>query len=110
MLHTASNANLIKGFRPSNGAQEISRLQFADDTLFFCDANETQILNIKVIIFCFEAVSGLRINFFKSETIGVRVNENRLAMLADIFGCKVGSLPFSYLGLPLCHGTPTKIL
>lgn len=89
----ASNANLIKGFRPSNGAQEISRLQFADDTLFFCDANEMQILNIKVILLCFSAVSGLRINFLKSGMIGVRVNEDRLAMLTDIFGCKVGSPP-----------------
>lgn len=92
MLHAASNSKLMKGFRPSHGAEEISHLQFADDTLLFCDANETQICNIKAILLCFEAVSGLRVNFFKSEMIGVRVNEDRLAMFADLFGCKVGSL------------------
>ena len=36
-------------------------------------------------------MSGLRLNF-KSAIIGVRVNEDRLAMFADLFGCKVGSL------------------
>lgn len=40
-------------------------------TLLFYDANEMQLLNIKEIVLCFEAVSGLRINFFKSEMIGV---------------------------------------
>lgn len=31
-------------------------------------------------------------------------------MLADIFECKAGSFPSTYLGLSLCHGTPTKSL
>ena len=108
MLHAACNANLIKGFRPSRGAEEISHLQFPVDTLLFCDANETQICNIKAILMCFEAVSGLRVNFFQSEMIGVRVDEDRLAILADLFGCRAGSLPSSYLGLPLCHSSASK--
>lgn len=55
-------------------------------------------------------MSGLRVNFFKSEMIGVRVNEDRLKMLANLFECKDGSLPSSYLGLPLCCGEASKSL
>lgn len=57
---------------------------------------------------CFEAVSGLKVNFFKSELIGVRVDKEKVADLADIMGCKVGALSASYLGLPLC--APSKCL
>ena len=109
MLQAANNANLIKGFCPANDDQVISHLQFTD-TLLFCDTNEFQLLNVKAILLCLEAVSGLRVNFFKSEMIGVRVEDTHLASLADILGCKVGSLPSSYLGLPLCIEVASKAL
>lgn len=48
----------------------------------------------------FEAISGLKINLEKSELILVgRVPI--MEELVDILGCKVGSLPSKYLGLPL---------
>ena len=48
----------------------------------------------------FEAISGWRINLDKSEILPVGRVEN-LEALALEFGCKVGRLPTSYLGLPL---------
>ena len=53
----------------------------------------------------FEAVLGLRINLEKSELILVGRVEN-IDDLAMEFGCRVGSLPSTYLGLPL--GAPLK--
>ena len=55
----------------------------------------------------FEAMSGLRINLSKSEIIpiGLVVNEEELAIE---LGCRVRSIPISYLGLPL--GAPHKVL
>ena len=41
--------------------------QFTDDTLIFCEVEEDQIINIKAILLCFKVVSGLKINFLKSE-------------------------------------------
>eukprot|EP00268_Persea_americana_P008169 TRINITY_DN13144_c0_g1_i12.p1 TRINITY_DN13144_c0_g1~~TRINITY_DN13144_c0_g1_i12.p1 ORF type:complete len:489 (+),score=85.97 TRINITY_DN13144_c0_g1_i12:613-2079(+) len=110
MLHAGVNANLFEGFRPANTILEISHLQFADDTLLFCNADEDQLRNVKAILFYFEAVSGLRVNFFKSELIGIKVNEDHLNRLANIFGCKAVTLPSTYLGLPLCGGTSTNSL
>ena len=48
----------------------------------------------------FEAVSGLRINLNKSEIIPIGPVVN-VEELASELGCEVGSLPMSYLGLPL---------
>lgn len=48
-----------------------SHLQFADDTSIFGGADSDNFFNVKVILLCFEAVLGLKVNFFKSELIGV---------------------------------------
>ena len=48
----------------------------------------------------FEAMAGLKINLAKSEIIPVG-NVPNLEELASELGCKIGSLPTSYLGLPL---------
>ena len=52
------------------------------------------------LLMWFEVISGLRINLDKSEILPVGKVEN-LEALALEFGCKVGRLPTSYLGLPL---------
>lgn len=48
----------------------------------------------------FEAMSRLRINLEKSEFLPVGRVEN-IKELAHEFGCKVGTLPSTYLGFPL---------
>lgn len=67
----AMDANLISGFCPAPSAPSVSHLQFADDTIIFFEAFEEQVKNVKAIMLCFEAVFGLKVNFFKSELIGV---------------------------------------
>ncbi len=49
---------------------------------------------------CFEASTGLKVNLAKSEIVPVGEVEN-LRVLADILCCRIGSLPMSYLGMPL---------
>ncbi|RVW24229.1 LINE-1 reverse transcriptase-like [Vitis vinifera] len=78
----------------------VSHLLFADDTLVFCGASKVQLLHLNWILMWFEAMSGLRINLDKSELIPVGC-VNNVEELAAAIGCKVGSLPTSYLGLPL---------
>lgn len=55
-------------------------------------------------------MSVLELMFLKSEIIGIRVNEGWLEVLADFLRCKAGSLPTSYLGLPLGNGAAYKTL
>lgn len=91
---------LIPGFLVGNGECRVSHLQFADDTMIFCDANVRQLDFLRCILNCFEAVFGLNVNLAKSELFQVGEILN-LESLAWILGCKIGSLPTSYLGLPL---------
>lgn len=67
--------------------------------LFFHEASEEEIKNVKVILICYEAVSDLKINFYKSELIGIEVEEVLMHLYAEVLGCKVGSLHATYLGL-----------
>ena len=112
MITTAGEANLLSGFKPAASAPTITHLQFADDTLLFCEPQEDQIKNIIAILRCYEAISGLglKVNFFKSALFGVFVEDSLLERLTQLMGCNSGSLPSSYLGLPLSEGRVPKSL
>jgi hypothetical protein len=45
----------------------ISILQYADDTILFMEHNLQQAVNMKLLLCAFEKLSGLKINFHKSE-------------------------------------------
>jgi hypothetical protein len=78
----------------------VSHLSFADDTLIFCDPIVDQIRDLRCLLLCFEAASGLRINLSKSEMVPVG-EVGDVEELANILECGVASLPLKYLGLPL---------
>lgn len=53
-----------------SGSISISHLLLANDTmLFFGASSRDQILHIQAILMCFEAVSGLKVNFSKIELV-----------------------------------------
>ena len=103
LLKKAKVGGFLLGWRVSgrNGdGVDISHLLFVDDTLVLCKLNQDQLTYFNWLLMCFEAISGLNINLEKSELIPVGMVEN-VEGLALEFGCKVGALPSSYLGLPL---------
>ena len=78
----------------------VSHLFFEDDMLIFCEADLDHIMILRMILIWFEAVSGLKINLGKSEIVPVGVVHN-IDLFLVVLGCKQGSLPMKYLGLPL---------
>jgi hypothetical protein len=54
----------------------------------------------------FSLSTGLKINFNKSMMVPINVLDEKLDILAVTFGCSKGSLPFTYLGLPLSIDRP----
>jgi hypothetical protein len=47
----------------------LTHLQYADDTIIFLSLDEQTILNAKFLLYCFEDMSGLKINYQKSEVL-----------------------------------------
>jgi hypothetical protein len=58
---------------------------------------------MKLLLCAFEQLSGLKINFHKSELFCYGVAKANQIEYAQIFGCNVGSFPFRYLGIPMHH-------
>ncbi|GKV48453.1 hypothetical protein SLEP1_g55266 [Rubroshorea leprosula] len=98
LMQSATEKNLYRGVRIGNGNLLVSHLQFADDTLFFGEASEENIQAIKSIMRTFELASGLKINFGKSQIMGVGTEEGWKERMAYRLCCKAGDLPFKYLG------------
>ncbi|RVW95287.1 Transposon TX1 uncharacterized 149 kDa protein [Vitis vinifera] len=102
-LKRAVEGGYLSGCRVKGRSEEgvlISHLLFADDTLVFCKPSQDHLTYLSWLLMWFEAASGLRINLEKSELIPVGRVEN-MDDLAWEFGCKAGSLPSTYLGMPL---------
>ena len=82
----------------------VSHLQYADDTIILVELDNACIANLKFILLCFEAVSGLKINFAKSEVMVTGVDRAEALRVARLLNCSLGSFPFKYLGLPISPG------
>jgi hypothetical protein len=91
-------------FRPflvGGGNAPVSLLQYADDTLCIGEATIDNLWVLKATLRGFELASGLKVNFWKSCIIGVNVSEEFLGMASQFLNCRLGSVPFKYLGLPV---------
>ena len=65
------------------------------------ECDDTSITNMKFLLYCFEWMSGLKINYHKSEVYVFGVAESRQTTIANMLNCKLGTLPLKYLGLPI---------
>ena len=111
MMKRVEGTGLLRGFKADGrrgGRVCVLHLLFVDDTILFCNANEEQILHVRMLLLCFQAVTGLKINALKSEMVPIGEVPN-VHVLAEILGCRIGSLPMAYFGMPLgaSHKSPT---
>jgi hypothetical protein len=67
LIHRAKSKGQTKGVIPNLTHDGLSILQYTDDTILFMVHNIDQAWNIKLLLSAFEQMSGLKINFHKSE-------------------------------------------
>ena len=73
---------------------------FEDDMILFCDADVEQILHVWMLLLCFQAVTGSKVNVLKSEMVPIG-EVHYVHALVEILSCRIESLPMTYLGMPL---------
>lgn len=83
--------------------QGILSLQYAHDTFLLLHKNLGMTTNLKRIIPCFQLMSGIRINYDKSEMVPMNLEDHEVESLVGIFHCPVRAFPINYLGISLHH-------
>jgi hypothetical protein len=101
MIHKAQEASLIVGLVPHLIEKGVAIMQYADDTILLIQEELTQVTHLKLILYMFEAMSGLKTNFDKSEIMMVLEDQEKSLFYAEMFGCQVGDWPAKYLGVPV---------
>ena len=84
-------------------------LQYADDTVLCFEHDIEKAVNIKLVLYLFELMSGLKINYDKSEVFVIGGDNETDRIYAEMFGCRVGTLPMRYLGVPVTYSALKNI-
>lgn len=80
---------------------QVSHLQFVDDTICFIKDSKEQVIHLKYILKIYETISGLMVNFSKSNLAEIGVDEGVVCWYAQLLGCRVEHWPLNYLWMPL---------
>jgi len=102
MIQQAQNNDLIQGLVPDYVDKGIAILQYADDTILCLQDEDDTAQNMKLLLYLYEQLSGLKINFEKSEVLMISQDEGKSLRYAELFNCAVGQWPMKYLGVPVC--------
>jgi hypothetical protein len=101
LIERAKQEGQIAGVIPHLVDGGLSILQYADDTIIFMEHDIEKARNLKLILLAFEQLSGLKINFHKSELYCFGEAKNEIQQYTELFGCEQGQFPMTYLGIPI---------
>jgi hypothetical protein len=101
IINKAHSIGLLGLPLPNRDVNHFPIVQYADDTLLFMQADARQLLCLKALLQSFADSTGLKVNYHKSCLVPINVAESKIPHLIGVFGCSLGAMPFTYLGLPL---------
>ena len=101
LINRAKEDGQFDGLIPHLVEGGLSILQYADDTILFLDHDFAKASNLRLLLAAFEQVSGLKINYHKSEFSCFGHAEDQKDSYLQLFGCRSGIYPFRYLGIPM---------
>jgi hypothetical protein len=101
IINKVYHMNILKHPLSKDYGQDYSIVQYADDTLLILPADARQLLTVKGFLRSFTDSTELRVNFSKSFLVPSNMDDDRATHLPNTIGCSVGTLLFTYLGIPL---------
>lgn len=99
---------LISGWRWNGGLPSQSHLQFVDDTTLMGLASIREATNMCKVLDVYLNASGQLINEEKSSIFFFNTPEAMQRRIAHILRFQIGSLPVTYLGIPISVGRPHR--
>jgi hypothetical protein len=99
LIERAKSDGQIEGVTPHLVDGGLLILQYADDTILFMEYDLEKAQNLKLILAAFEQLSGLKINFHKSELFYFGEAQDSVADYVELFGSGQGQFPIRYLGI-----------
>jgi hypothetical protein len=113
IINKARQQDLLKLPLAANCGQDFPIVQYADDTLLIMEACPRQLFFLRAVLNSFATSTGLKVNYNKSSMYPINVCLAKMEILARTLNCQTGSMPFTYLGVPLglskpkiCHFLP----
>lgn len=100
IVNKAASIGLLRRPIPQPG-EEFPIIQYLHNTLLILEADARQLFFLKGILQSFLDSTGLKVNYHKSQIIPINVSPGKMSNLANTFGCQIGFLPFTYLGIPM---------
>jgi len=104
MVRQAQVNGLIYGLAENLIPNGVAILQYADDTIICLKDDIVVARNMKLLLYLYEVMSGLKINFAKSEIIMINGDNDKHMVYVDLFNCQTGMYPIKYLGVPVSPG------
>jgi hypothetical protein len=106
IINKARQQGLLQLPLTANCGQDFPIVQYADDTLLILEACPRQLFFLRAVLNSFATSTGLKVNYNKSSMYPINVCAAWLEILARTLNCHTGSMPFTYLGVPLGLSKP----
>ncbi|KAK1312270.1 hypothetical protein QJS10_CPA07g00476 [Acorus calamus] len=85
----AEQGGWVQGISCTPNTQPVSIVQYADDTLLLNEASDRSVCGFRFILWCFGLLSRMELNRQKSHMLGMNVELEEEARLANCMGCPV---------------------
>lgn len=95
LMERAVELGDYKGFQFGEN-HSVDILHFTNDTITFGEEGNQNLWTLKAILRGFEPMSGLRVNFCKSNIYGINFSDRELQLSSTFLACGVGDFPFKF--------------
>jgi hypothetical protein len=99
MVCKAQQNNLITGLCSDIIPRGVAILQYADDTIVCMENDVNMARNIKLLLYVFEQMADLKINFEKSEMPAIGGDNRTCLPFVEVFNYQIQMFPLKYLGV-----------
>jgi hypothetical protein len=101
MMDKAIENDVLTGLGSHLIPNGVSLLQYADDTIICLENDLTKARNFKMLLYIYEMMADLKINFMKSEIFMINGDEDITMQYASLFDFQIGTFPILYFGVPV---------